>query len=92
MPQLIILYFIVAFFTGWWPFQVERWEGFVYPNKSDLTVHKNIGEFESLESCRSAARNKLYELNSVSKGDYECGLNCEFKSNYGINICEETKR
>ncbi|KKL65763.1 hypothetical protein LCGC14_2151760, partial [marine sediment metagenome] len=28
----------------------EEWEGFVYPNKNDLTVHRNTGVYESLES------------------------------------------
>jgi hypothetical protein len=92
MPQLVVIYFIVAFFASWWPFQVERWEGFVYPNKNDLTIHKNIGEFESLDICRGAAKNKLHQIKSFGKGDYECGLNCEFNSNYGINVCKETKR
>jgi hypothetical protein len=92
MPQLIILYFVIAYFVSWWPFQEERWEGFVYPDKSELTIHKNIGEFKSLESCRSAAQNKLIQISSLERGDYECGLNCEFNSNYDMNVCKETKR
>jgi hypothetical protein len=92
MPQLIIVYFIVAYFLSWWPFQEDNWEGFVYPNKSDLTIHQSIGEFESLESCRSAANSKLSQLNSSHSGDYECGLNCEYNKDYGMNICKETKK
>ena len=70
----------------------EEWEGFVYPNKNDLTVHRNIGIYESLESCRSAAWNMLSEISSIERGDYECGLNCEYRSDMGgIKVCEKTK-
>lgn len=71
----------------------EEWEGFVYPNKNDLTVHRNTGVYESLESCRSAARNMLSEISSIERGDYECGLNCEYRSGMGsIKVCEKTER
>lgn len=92
MPQLIILYLVIAYFVSWWPFQEERWEGFVYPNKLNLTINQSIGEFESLKSCRSASQQMLYQLNAQNSGDYECGLNCEYSSTYGINICEETQK
>lgn len=92
MPQLIIFYLVAAYFIGWWPFQEERWEGFVYPNRNNLSIHQNIGEFESLESCRVASKNMLYQLNAQNSGDYECGLNCEFNLDYGLNVCKETHR
>jgi len=40
----------------------DRWSGFVYPDKQNLTVHIHIGEFPSLEQCRDAARLKLKQL------------------------------
>lgn len=71
----------------------EEWEGFVYPNKNNLTVHKNIGVHESLESCRAAAREMLSKISSIEKGDYECGLNGEYRSGMGsIKVCEKTER
>jgi len=71
----------------------EEWEGFVYPNKNDLTVHRNIGIYESLESCRSAAWDLLSEISSIERGDFECGLNCEYRSDMGdIKVCEKTER
>lgn len=71
----------------------EEWEGFVYPNKNDLTVHRNIGVHNSLEGCRSAALNMLSQISSIEKGDYECGLNCESRSGMGgIKVCEKTVR
>ena len=37
----------------------EAWEGFVYPDRGDLTRHVAIGSFESLEACRAAAHRTL---------------------------------
>ena len=69
----------------------EEWEGFVYPNKNDLTIHKNIGVYKSLESCRAAAWDMLYILNATERGTYECGLNCEYRDGWGsLKICEKT--
>ena len=71
----------------------EEWEGFVYPDKNNLTVHRNIGVYESLESCRAAALNALSQISAIEKGDYECGLNCENRSDMGgIKVCERTER
>ena len=71
----------------------NEWEGFVYPDGADLTEHRNIGIFESLEDCRAVARNTLASIGSLTTGDYECGLNCELRSGMGgIKICEETAR
>jgi len=93
MAQLIIVYFLIAYFASWWPFSPDEWEGFVYPNRADLTVHRNIGVYDSIEGCRDAAISKLEALNALIKGDYECGLNCEERDGFGsIKICEETKR
>ena len=71
----------------------DEWEGFVYPDKNDLFQHRNIGVYRSLESCRAAARNTLSEVSSIEKGDYECGLNCEFRDGFDvIRVCEKTER
>lgn len=70
----------------------EKWEGFVYPDKSNLFIHETIGEYKSLESCRYAALSKLAEIKSEQKGDYECGLNCEHKDFAEIKTCERTDR
>ena len=71
----------------------DEWEGFVYPNKDNLTIHRNIGVYESLESCRSAAWDMLSQISSIERGDYECGLNCEHRSGMGgLKVCEKTER
>ncbi len=71
----------------------DKWEGFVYPDGGNLTIHQNIGEFNSLESCRSAALSRLSSVSSIDRGDYECGLNCEYREGWGdLRICKETLR
>ena len=69
----------------------DEWEGFVYPDADDLTIHQNIGVFDSLEDCRAAALSRLASVSSIERGDYECGLNCETRSGMdGIKVCEQT--
>jgi len=67
MAQIIIIYFFIAYFASWWPFSSDEWEGFVYPNRADLTVHRNIGIYDSIEGCRDAAILKLEDLNALKK-------------------------
>jgi len=71
----------------------DTWEGFVYPNKNDLTTHRSLGEFPSLAACRAAARGILSELQALDRGDYECGKNCDDGAKLGgVKICQETLR
>ena len=69
----------------------EKWDGFVYPDKYDLTRHYSIGSHKSLEACRLAARTALYQGRGIDAGDYECGLNCK-PIDGGMNLCEKTER
>ena len=69
----------------------DDWEGFVYPNKNDLTIHLSIGHHETLEECRAAVIAALQQMKSVTRGDYECGLNCKANKDLGgIKVCDET--
>jgi hypothetical protein len=52
----------------------DRWTGFIYPNKSNLSNNLNIGKLKSLDECRIAAFNSLRKISSLSQGDFECGL------------------
>jgi len=71
----------------------DEWTGFVYPNRSDLTHHREIGFFDSLQACRDAAYATMHRNNWLTSGDYECGLNCSVRAEYGgLQVCEETKR
>jgi hypothetical protein len=71
----------------------EKWDGFVYPDKTNLATHIYIGGYESLERCRISAMQALKTLGKKTEGDYECGLNCEPEKGLDdIRICEATKR
>jgi len=82
-----VIVFLIFHFT-----QSEEWTGFAYPNKNNLTTHIKVGEFETLQHCRDATLKYLSSLNAIYKGDYKCGLNCEFKPEWQTNVCEETKK
>ena len=69
----------------------DEWLGHVYPNSNNLLYDINIGTYESLESCRDAAIERLERGDWLNTGEYECGLNCEFDGELGIYICEETR-
>ena len=64
----------------------DSWTGIVYPDRSNLSNFKNIGEFQSLDECRNEAVYFLRRISAQYSGDFECGLNCK-----GLT-CEETSR
>ena len=78
--------------------QPTEWQGWVYPNRSDLTDDIPIGAFKSLEECRISSRAVLarvekYEDGEKVEGDYECGFKCKAEDGPGgLNICEKTER
>jgi hypothetical protein len=65
----------------------QEWDGFVYPDRSNLTRSTYVGKFKTLEDCRAGA---LAALGTNRQGDYECGLNC--KPRNGVNVCSRTER
>ena len=49
--------------------------------------------FFAAEATAIAALNKLAELRTEERGDYECGKNCEYKDGMGdLRVCEATER
>jgi hypothetical protein len=68
----------------------DRWQGVVYLNKQNLTNHRIIGEFSSLEECRDASLNYLRGIKSLDTGDYECRENCKYNSDLDEYICDKT--
>jgi len=69
----------------------EEWTAFVYPNMHDLSSHQEFGPFSSFQDCQVAAINNLRGRGLAAKGDYECGLNCEYSPEWQTRICEETR-
>ena len=50
----------------------QKWKGYAYPDKNNLTNVMELGEFKSEDDCNAAAINTLRRVSSVSAGDYEC--------------------
>jgi len=73
----------------------EKWQGWVYPDKSNLTKFVSVGkDFKSLSDCRAACVNKIKSSN-YQNADYECGLNCKPMNPNDPNsvmICKKTER
>lgn len=73
----------------------DVWTGWAYPEAPNLLVSKRVGDFSSLEECRSLTTNyleaALRKQGKRTGGDYECGLNCK-PDGSGLFICEETRR
>jgi hypothetical protein len=71
----------------------HRWEGLVYRNRHDLGDVIEIGPFDSLESCRAAARERMRELKIGEIGGYVCGENCMVKDGFSpLRMCARTAR
>ena len=74
----------------------ENWQGFVYPNKSNLANYLYIGNYKSLEECRESARWNISNQRLTATADYECGLNCApLREGRGLDstrVCDKTER
>jgi hypothetical protein len=73
----------------------DKWSGWVYPDKNDLTKYTKIGtEFSSLEDCRGQCKKTIASA-GYPNADYECDLNCKpMNSNdpNSVMICKKTLR
>lgn len=80
------------------------WQGWVYPDKDDLTDYIPMGSFSSLEECRISAKHAIRILSEAEQRtqdsdasyeplaqDYECGYKCRPDAG-GLNVCESTER
>lgn len=85
--NITVLIFVLPL-AVWGCFQ-EEWTGFVYPDKNNLQVHREIGTYSSLEQCRDVAHDTIHNA-KWNNADYECGLNCD-RSSLPM-ICEKTER
>ena len=90
--------FLVLMFLALGACDQAPWQGWVYPNKDDLTDDIPIGRFPTLEQCRQSAttvleRQNLFQDGEKIQGDYECGYKCKPEGGgSGLNICEKTER
>lgn len=70
----------------------EKWEGFVYYDKSDLSLYQEIGAFETLEACRASSNAKMHEWGTPHVSTYECASNCRVDDHSDLRICEKVSR
>ena len=88
IPRLLLVLAALSILSScFW--EDDTWSGWVYPNAKNLMDDRFVGDYSTLESCRSAALSMI-ESNGWANADYECGLNCQNKGY--INVCEETLR
>ena len=69
----------------------DQWDAFIYPDV-DNQQFERINGFKSFELCQQAAIDRIRSFREPDKADYECGYRCEFKPEYGTNICKETEK
>lgn len=78
----------------------KDWQGWVYPNRNNLTDDIPIGSFETFAQCSATAKALVIRFESErddqgnwTRGDYECGFKCKPTGRRGaLNICEKTER
>ena len=71
----------------------DQWDAFIYPDRTDLTKHKEIKGFRTFDLCQQAAIGELGSLPDPDNGDYECGYKCQPPADLsGINVCKETRK
>ena len=78
----VIVYFV--FIGG------DKWTGFYYLNRDDLSMYFNSSEFNSLEECRGWVMNKVRMGRPTFPLNYACGKNCRIEKYGGEHICEFT--
>jgi hypothetical protein len=62
------LFFVVVIYFA----NSQKWKGYAYPDKNNLSNVIELGEFKTEDECNAAAINTLRKVSSVSAGDYEC--------------------
>jgi hypothetical protein len=54
---------------------------------------RDLGEFPTLEECRAAVSQYLYDIGAAGRGTYECGKNCRVDAIVAgttLYTCDET--
>jgi hypothetical protein len=50
----------------------QKWKGYAYPDKNNLSNVIELGEFKTEDECNDTAINTLRRVSSPNAGDYEC--------------------
>ena len=72
----------------------DLWEGYVYPDASNLLHAVPIGYYSTSLDCRTAAWRIINLAGLAETASYECGKNCRTleggTAGNDLRICEET--
>jgi hypothetical protein len=86
--QLIIL-IVVGWLAYGWMFPGPQWDGWLYPDRNNLSHSLYLGKFDDVQQCRTSAYSRAQMMMlSTTQIDYECGYKCYHKG--GLNVCKET--
>lgn len=69
----------------------DQYQGFYYPDIENMEIKKEFGPFDNLQECKDSVddwRVTHIEYGVISDG--ECALNCTYRSEYGLDVCEKT--
>lgn len=93
MLRRLVLIGAVAL-AGCNPFASDTVDAFYYPDRGDLTRHEEMRGLTSVEACRDAVRLMAakYGDESLTRGDYECGINPTGDTFGGITVYERTEK
>jgi len=89
---IAILFVLLGIGLGCADESKKIWDAVIYPGGIGVPNMKfELGNYETLERCRDAAKTKLKAMRIESSGDYQCRKNCK-TDEYGNEECEETMR
>ncbi len=95
MKKTIILSILAVFFlTGCigGDSSEQNWTALIYPDKSNTKRSKKHGIYPTLDECKKAAVSELTKLDLLTRGDYQCGLNCNHHEGMKVDICEQMSK
>lgn len=70
----------------------QEWTSLIYPEKTNTKRSKKNGVYQTLEQCQKASKDELVKIGLTTRGDYQCGLNCEFHEGMKVDICEKLSK
>jgi len=72
-------------------FQSDTYQPVYYPDYTNLTEYTYGPIVNSLEQCRDWIDSEAVRRNQTgNEFDYECGKNCKYDPDWGLEVCEET--
>ena len=70
----------------------QKWTSLIYPDKTNNKRNKKHGVYNTLEECKKASLEELNNLGLKNRGDYQCGLNCNYHEGMKLDICEKMSK